>query len=216
MANPTGGYLTENTGYVWADGDIYEIAQTDTAEGAATGASFSGLGVENEPHQVLLNKIKLTHTKQIADENNIAALQAFVGLFTGTIGQNGFVKIPFLDSVHGSIELIVQWGFYSFVGLNLASVANEAFAVTFPTAFTTACYMTFATFSTNNVGHPGAFYLQSLTMEPVGPPYGLTGVTYFVDQANDAAPSSGTTVYIANPSAGIKGLTGFQWVAIGY
>ena len=46
MANPTGGHLTENLGYVWADGDVYEIAQTDTAEGAASGASFAGLGVD--------------------------------------------------------------------------------------------------------------------------------------------------------------------------
>ena len=33
--------------------EIYEIQQTDPVEGAGTGASFSGIGVSNEPHQQL-------------------------------------------------------------------------------------------------------------------------------------------------------------------
>src|ERR1035437_5885269 len=76
MANPHGGYLTENLGYTWADGDIYRIDQADAAEAFAAHASFGGLGVENEPHQILLNKIKLARLAQIADEANIAVLQA--------------------------------------------------------------------------------------------------------------------------------------------
>ena len=58
MANPTGSsFLVPNTGYIWQDSDTYLILQTDQVEGSATGASFSGLGVENQPHQILLNKV---------------------------------------------------------------------------------------------------------------------------------------------------------------
>ncbi len=66
MANPTGTvYLTAAPGYVWTDGDVYQIPQTDQVEGAATGASFGGLGVDNQPHQLLLNKIELIHNHQL-------------------------------------------------------------------------------------------------------------------------------------------------------
>ena len=64
MANPTGTtYLQANAGYTWMEGDIYEIPQTDQLEGAATGASFSGLGVVNQPHQVLLNKAEYLYNR---------------------------------------------------------------------------------------------------------------------------------------------------------
>jgi hypothetical protein len=64
MANPTGSaYLQANSSYTWTDGDIYEIVQTDQQEGAATGASFGGIGVDNQPHQVLLNKVQWLYTR---------------------------------------------------------------------------------------------------------------------------------------------------------
>ena len=90
MANPTGTQnLTENPAYVYTDGDVYQIPQTDTVEGAATGASFSGLGVDNQPHQVLLNKTKVLRVNQLADEVNISTLLAFKALFNGTLGVRG-------------------------------------------------------------------------------------------------------------------------------
>jgi hypothetical protein len=36
--------------------EIYAIQQTDPVEGAAALASFSGLGVSNQPHQQLANR----------------------------------------------------------------------------------------------------------------------------------------------------------------
>jgi hypothetical protein len=85
MPNPSGTDFTASVAsnidpltsanYVWADGDVYEVAQTDAAEGAASGASFSGLGVQNQAASKLLNKINLIRSAQLTDEANITALQ---------------------------------------------------------------------------------------------------------------------------------------------
>src|SRR6266849_7050209 len=136
--NPTGTTnLTENPAYVYTDGDVYQIPQTDTVEGAATGASFSGLGVDNQPHQVLLNKTKVLRVNQLADKVNISTLLAFKALFSGTLGANegnSIFKIPFLDSAHGLIQLIIQAGQYIY---NVGGVDNYTF-VSWPTPFPNA------------------------------------------------------------------------------
>jgi hypothetical protein len=36
--------------------EVYEIQATDPVEGSATGASFGGLGLSNQPHQQLANR----------------------------------------------------------------------------------------------------------------------------------------------------------------
>lgn len=111
MANPTGTtYLQANLSYTWSDGDIYQIPQTDTVEGAATGASFNGIGVENQPHQVILNKVQLTHTKQLVDETNIAIIQAFDALFVSSMGTSGYIKLGTTDVNLGLIQPIYMWG----------------------------------------------------------------------------------------------------------
>src|SRR5215470_7253132 len=97
MSNPTGTtYLTANPSYTWADGDVYEIQQTDQAEGAASGASFSGIGVENQPHQYLLNKINYLK------KNLVQA--------TSSVGTTGWYRIAAQDAVLGQINIIEQWG----------------------------------------------------------------------------------------------------------
>ena len=139
MANPTGATnLTENPAYVYTDGDVYQIPQTDTVEGAATGASFSGLGVDNQPHQVLLNKTKVLRINQLADEVNISTLLNFKALFSGTIGAyEGFsvFKIPFLDSAHGLIQLVVQTGQYIYNQTGADAAAFVNWPASFPNAF---------------------------------------------------------------------------------
>ncbi|HVN63423.1 MAG TPA: hypothetical protein VMT58_02205 [Candidatus Binataceae bacterium] len=40
----------------FAANEIYEIDASDPLEGAATGASFGGIGIDNEPHQQLANR----------------------------------------------------------------------------------------------------------------------------------------------------------------
>src|SRR5216683_2742353 len=141
MANPTGTQnLTENPAYVYTDGDVYQIPQTDTVEGAATGASFSGLGVDNQPHQVLLNKTKVLRVNQLADEGNISTLLAFKALFSGTLGANqagSIFKIPFLDSAHGLIQLILQTGQYVYNGTGADASAFVNWPFSFPNAFGT-------------------------------------------------------------------------------
>lgn len=100
MANPSGStYLQANLSYVWANGDVYEIPQTDTTEGAATGASFSGLGVDNQPHQLLLNKIQwlydylttLPHgsTQLTSGSGNFTVPGQVTGIWVRAWGQGG-------------------------------------------------------------------------------------------------------------------------------
>ncbi len=151
MANPTGTvYLTAAPGYVWTDGDVYEIVQADQQEGAAIGASFGGLGVDNQPHQILLNKIELIHNHQVTDEANIGALANFQALFTGLTGPNGYVKIPVTDVSRGLLEYIVQWGSFlppgGVVGDDGGKVGGvfPPYTVIWPIAFPNACYWTMA------------------------------------------------------------------------
>lgn len=100
MSNPSGSiYLQANNSYAWASGDVYEIPQTDTTEGAATGASFSGLGVDNQPHQILLNKAQwlynyvttLPHgsTQLTSGSGNFVVPAAVTGIWVRAWGQGG-------------------------------------------------------------------------------------------------------------------------------
>lgn len=100
MSNPSGSvYLQANNSYAWAYGDVYEIPQTDTTEGAATGASFSGLGVDNQPHQVLLNKAQwlynyvttLPHgsTQLTVGSGNFVVPAAVTGIWVRGWGKGG-------------------------------------------------------------------------------------------------------------------------------
>jgi hypothetical protein len=74
--------------------EIYEIQQTDPVEGAGTGASFSGIGVSNEPHQRLANRTAFLYGRQNTNIANIGALQSFIAGFSGALKTNGYLKIP--------------------------------------------------------------------------------------------------------------------------
>ena len=153
MANPTGStYLTANLSYTWADGDVYQIPQTDQLEGAATGASFGGQGVVNQPHQLLLNKIQYTHTRQLADEANITVLQTFVNLFTSTVGPSGYLKLGMQDSVKGQIDVVVQWGAITFTGANFNNLSDKITVqpFSFPIAFPNACWRIYPYWEVNS------------------------------------------------------------------
>jgi hypothetical protein len=219
VSNPTGTvYLAANTGYTWIDGDVYEIPQTDQLEGAATGASFSGLGVVNQPHQLLLNKIQLTHTKQVADEVNIAALQAFENLFTSTVGTNGFLKLGTEDSNLGQIAVIVQWGTISLLGVAPSSLRNGLFTFNFPTAFPHAIWMLLPYFQSNNIvgelalSGAGGLQLEAIT------PLGLAQNKLATDQTINANQTTvpPITINVATTPTDGNGLTGIGWLAIGY
>jgi hypothetical protein len=163
VANPTGStYLQANLGYTWSDGDIYEIQQTDQVEGAAVGASFSGLGVDNQPHQVILNKLQLTHLNQVTDETNIANLMTFAALFTSAVGPSGYIKLGVQDVSRGQIQFIVQWGVVSLITSNTLNVLPAGYYLypfNFPIAFPHAIYGIMPWFQSNGWlyrgGHQG-------------------------------------------------------------
>jgi len=124
MANPTGTtYLNASAGYVWTDGDVYQIPQTDLVEGAWPGASFGGQGVANQPHQLILDKLEQIRANQIADEATLAAMltiafQSGVGLnsagvFTSGQAPNGWLKFTTNDAFYGQLQLMLQWGWIS-------------------------------------------------------------------------------------------------------
>jgi hypothetical protein len=198
MANPTGTQnLTENPAYVYTDGDVYQIPQTDTVEGAATGASFSGLGVENQPHQVLLNKTKVLRVNQLADEVNISTLLAFKALFSGTLGayeSSSIFKIPFVDSAHGLIQLIIQTGQYIYNGTGVDAAAFVNWPTSFPNVFGNA--LAIPVRAPGNTGNDG----NDWDVKYVAGSGSTSGATFVFDRIGS---SSG-------------GMYAFNWWAYGY
>ena len=95
--------------------EIYEIQQTDPVEGSATGASFGGIGISNQPHQQLANRTALLKQRQDTNIANIGVLQAFMAGFVGSLQTNGYLQIPIADIQRGPITAIIQWGYYSLV-----------------------------------------------------------------------------------------------------
>ncbi len=214
MANPTGTiYLQANSGYVWTDGDIYQIPQADQQEGAAVGASFSGLGVDNQPHQILLNKIQLTHKNQVIDEANITLLQTFANLFTSSVGLNGYMKLGMQDAAKGQIAVIMQWGSISLIGLNGSALKNAVFSFNFPISFPNAIWMLLLYFQSNAVTGELALDQAPLIIEAITP---------LQKQGNRIAsdlafiPGARNDLDVAQSANDGLGLTGIGWLALGY
>jgi hypothetical protein len=196
MGNPTGTvYLQANSNYVWTDGDVYEIPQTDLQEGAATGASFSGLGVDNQPHQVLLNKIQVTHNKQVTDEVSILLLQQFQGLFTSHLAPFGWLKAGVTDDTLGLVTGMVQWGSY---GLGTELPSDAAYTFNWPYPFPAVCL-----WAGGVAANPaGDFTHGNATLEVIG--FTRTSVSFGIDWTGfvQTAPHSRT-------------MAGFYYLAIG-
>jgi hypothetical protein len=210
MPNPSGTvYLQANTGYTWTDGDVYEIPQTDEVEGAASGASFSGIGVDNQPHQALLNKIQLVHKNQLTDEANIATLQGQVNQITSKVGVNGWAKLATSDVNLGHIQIIIQWGTISLLswgqgggGGNIPTVIS----FTFPIPFTNAVWMLVP-------------YWQTNLLARIANPLAIAVVSPLQKQGNQIASALASTnqySLIAGSNNNFIGLTGIGWVALGY
>jgi len=192
--------LSANSGYVWTDNDVYSIALNDNVEGAGSGASFGGIGIDNEPHQVLLNKVQLTHQKQVADESNITALLAFQALFTSHAGTNGWLKAGFQDTALGQIDVILQWGtiVISSSGGNLAASYSLNFG--FPLAFPNNCW--------NVVGSMLGFAPIALTNASVW--LFFEAIAKTGARARIGTNYPGTNLIVTSPPAGVT------WMAIGY
>ena len=194
MANPTGTTnLTPQPGYIWTDNDVYQIPQTDQQEGAAIGASFGGLGVDNQPHQSLLDKAHLVHNNQLTDEANIAALQAFKGAFSGQIGPNGYVRIGAQDVSRGAIAYLIQWGQVLQAGVS----GDKTYTVNWNIPFPNACYWASATMR-YTAGAKGAVATPDLGV-------GLTSVL--------GLNSGNFFINLFNANGAVDG---FSWMAIGF
>src|SRR5208282_6646007 len=116
--------------------EVYQIQATDPVEGAASGASFSGTGISNQPHQQLANRTAFLKQRQDVNISNIGVLQAFQALFTGLMGQNGYLKIPVNDINRGLVQYVIQWGLENF-GTNQSQGLYGPYS--FPIAFPNAC-----------------------------------------------------------------------------
>ena len=124
--------------------EVYQIQATDPVEGAASGASFSGTGISNQPHQQLANRTAFLKQRQDVNISNIGVLQAFVAEFAGAIASNGYLAIPLADINRGSIVAILQWGAI-FPDGGLAD--DTSYTIAWPKAFPNACLWSLATLS---------------------------------------------------------------------
>jgi hypothetical protein len=178
--------------------EIYAIQQTDPVEGAGAGASFSGIGVSNEPHQQLANRTAFLHGRQNTNIANIGALQSFVAGFTGSLKTAGYLKIPLTDVSRGSAIAIIQWGYYA---LAQQSIPNDTqFTVSWPIPFPNAILLpplaTNVYYST--VGGNTAASVIS---------YGVSGATFVLDVPG---------ILLQRAGLGDEQSNGFSWLAIGF
>jgi Putative tail fiber protein gp53-like, C-terminal len=181
--------LTDNPSFT--ANEIYEIASTDEVEGAADGASFDGIGISNQPHQQLANRTALLKGRQDTNIANIGALQAFQALFKGSMGANGYAKIPFVDASRGLITAIVQWGGYFPSG---GLTEDGKWQVTWPIAFPNGCVWGIAALA-NSKAHNDC---GVLTMETVS--LSVTSGSFMSDWDGTSARMN----------------DGFYWIAIGF
>jgi hypothetical protein len=178
--------------------EIYEIQQTDPVEGAGTGASFSGIGVSNEPHQQLANRTAFLYGRQNTNIANIGALQNFVAGFTGSLKTSGYLKIPLTDVSRGPAIAIIQWGYYA---LSQQAIPNDtqytvAWPITFPNAILLPPLATNVYYSTGG-GNTAASVIS----------YGVSGATFVLDVPGILMQRAGLASEQSN---------GFSWLAIGF
>ncbi len=199
--------LTDNPEFT--ANEVYEIQATDPVEGAATGASFGGIGVDNEPHQQLANRTAFLKQRQDSNISNIAALQAFQALFKSALGPSGWIKLGATDSSLGPVDLIVQWGVIPLLGKTPADLENALWQVAFPIPFPNACFRIAPFWETNKTTSVGSFESGICVLEAITP-YSKTQASFFSDWDGSGK------IYIAQQAADGLGLTGIGWVAIGY
>jgi hypothetical protein len=172
--------------------EVYAMQQTDPVEGAAAGASFSGIGISNQPHQQLANRTAFLKQRQDTNMNNIGVLQAFQAAFTSLMGPNGYLMTAAVDVNRGAINPMLQWGQY---GSPLPP--NASYSFNFPNAFANACEVLFAvSYNPANLQAYG-----QCTIEVVS--WTRTGAVINVD-------------LIGGSSGQDAGIPGFVWVALGF
>jgi hypothetical protein len=88
--------------------EVYQIQASAPVKGAASGASFSGTGISNQPHQQLANRPAFLKQRQDVNISNIGVLQAFEANFTGAMRANGYLKLPVADLNKGMIQYVIS------------------------------------------------------------------------------------------------------------
>ena len=180
----------------YTSNEVYQIQATDPVEGAASGASFSGTGVSNQPHQQLANRTAFLKQRQDVNVSNIGVLQAFQALFTGRMAQNGYLKIPVADINKGLIQYVIQWGF-----VNWGQPGNPHGLYgpyTFPIAFPNACEV-----------------FLPITVNP-NASSSSNGEDVIMVPFTDLPTATQFWVYNNALGAGNDNNSGFYWIAIGF
>ncbi|MBV8774413.1 MAG: hypothetical protein JO166_19070 [Deltaproteobacteria bacterium] len=224
MSNPTGSaYLNAALNYVWADGDVYEIPQSDTVEAAGVGASFGGLGVANQPHQMLLNKIQFVRNRQLQDEATLANLATMLNTISSDVGPNGWLKVGSTDQVLGGIQLLWQWGTVSLLSYGYPNNGNLPLTLpfNFPIPYPHAVWMVTPYWLTVNPNQLMQVYAQDgrdcMYMIGVETPYNLQGNNFVYSFEPDDAQNKmySTQVLTKFPNA-YAGIVGIGYAALGY
>jgi hypothetical protein len=177
--------------------EVYQIQATDPVEGAASGASFSGTGISNQPHQQLANRTAFLKQRQDVNIANIGVLQTFQGLFTGLMAQNGYLKIPIADINKGLVQYIIQWGM-----VNWGARQSEGLygPYSFPIAFPNACEV-----------------FMPVTLTPETPGHGAAGDDTVMVSAGYLPSTSQFWVWNNSPGPdSTDAAQGFCWFAIGF
>jgi hypothetical protein len=174
--------------------EVYEIQATDAVEGAATGASFGGIGLSNQPHQQLANRTAFLKQRQDTNIGNITALQSFTSLFKGLMSSNGYLQIPYVDVNRGSITATVQWGAL-FPSGSLAN--NQIYSVTWPLQFPNSCVWAMASLSNSSADTLDG----KLVMETVG--FTKVSGVFMADLLSGSMPTTHAN-------------DGFYWLSIGF
>ncbi|MGH7815119.1 MAG: hypothetical protein ACREQI_14095 [Candidatus Binataceae bacterium] len=191
--------------------EIYQIAAADPVEGAQSGASDGGIGIDNQPHQQLANRTAFLRGRQDTNIANIGVLQAFAAKFVSSMAANGYLKLAAADVALGAIQPIVQWGFYSWIGKTAAALKNAAWgpiAFPCPGGFPNQALIVVPQLATNSFSAPGALGSAALALELGN--ITKTGFTAFSDWNDNG------TINVAQSVNDGNGFTGFYWFAIGY
>jgi hypothetical protein len=174
--------------------EIYELMATDPVEGAALGASFGGIGLDNQPHQQLANRTSFLNNNRIVDEANIAVLQAFDALFVGTMASSGYLKIPVADTAKGQIQYVLQWGSFFPSG---GDANDTSYTISWPVPFPHACVWAAPVLSNSQ----GLMNTGKLLMET---------------QSFTASSGIFRSDLIGGAASAQTPNDGFYWIAIGY
>jgi hypothetical protein len=174
--------------------EVYAIQSTDAVEGAATGASFNGIGVSNQPHQQLANRTSFLKQRQDVNIANIATLQSFNAMFRGLMSANGYLQIPFVDINRGLTTATIQWG-GAFPSGGLAD--DQSYSVIWPVAFPTACLFALASLSNSKAdSHAGKYVMETVSLS-------VTAGVFMSDLIGNQLSTEHTN-------------DGFYWIAIGF